>query len=120
MHTKQVRYNGVVQVSLYPQQTLELTMQELNRNRLSKTPFELTQTLGEASKGDSRHPQLPTSYQILAHLLHEPSVSDAQNAEPIGERQYAGVYLSDGWNGRKGEMLRERLVAGGRRFLEKE
>lgn len=94
--------------------------QDLNRNRLSKTPFELAQALGEATKGDLKNPQLQTSYQILAHLLHEPSLSDAQNGEPIGERQYASVYLSDGWHGRKGELLRERLVAGGRRFLEKE
>jgi hypothetical protein len=94
--------------------------QDLNRARLSKTPFELAQALGAASTGDTKNPQLSISYQILAQLVHEPSLSDAQNGEPIGERQYASVYLSDAWNGRKGELLRERLVAGGRRFLEKE
>ncbi|WVQ62366.1 uncharacterized protein L199_000506 [Kwoniella botswanensis] len=117
MHTKMVRYERIIG--------------ELNQRRLRKEPFELCQALEETVKGDSKHPLLPASYHILAHLTHEPSLRDSADyastsaepayapGEPVQERQYAAAYLGD-QRSNHAALLRGRLVVGGRRFLERD
>ncbi|WRT63978.1 uncharacterized protein IL334_000905 [Kwoniella shivajii] len=117
MHTKMVRYERVIG--------------DLNQRRLRKEPFELCQALEETVKGDSKHPLLPASYHILAHLTHEPSLRDTADyastssephhapGEPVQERQYATAYLGD-QRSNHATLLRGRLTMGGRRFLERD
>jgi nuclear pore complex protein Nup93 len=70
-----------------------------------------------------KFPLLPTAYHILAHLTQEPSIRDASSegldGAPVLERQYAGAYLGDPRSA-NAVLLRGRLTAGGRRFLERE
>ncbi|ORX34270.1 Nup93/Nic96-domain-containing protein [Kockovaella imperatae] len=105
MHTKMIRYERVIS--------------ELNARRLRKEPLELCQALMSTVEGDTKYPQLPTAYRILGYLVHEPSLSDSEHAEPIQERQYANAYLVDPTSSHA-SLLRGRLAAGGRRFLERD
>jgi hypothetical protein len=61
---------------------------------------------------------LPSAFRILAHLTYEPSLSDAVNPPPVSQRQYAKAYRDKAAD--RAGNLASRLVAGGRRFLEKE
>ncbi|ODN84353.1 hypothetical protein L202_00321 [Cryptococcus amylolentus CBS 6039] len=117
MHTKMVRYERVVA--------------ELNQKRLRKEPFELCQALSESTKSDSKHPLLSQSFNLLAHLVYEPSLRDSEYhsvpssgvappvAEPIQEGQYAAAYLGDQQT-HQAYLLRGRLIAGGQKYLERD
>lgn len=134
MHTKMVRYERVIG--------------ELNQKRLRKEPYEFCQALSESTKNDSvgpihcccnlsrpdqtkKNPLLWQSFNLLAHLVYEPSLRDSEYrgsshseavppvAEPVNERQYSAAYLGD-QKAHQAALLRGRLVTGGLKYLERE
>lgn len=136
MHTKMVRYERVIG--------------ELNQKRLRKEPYEFCQALSESTKNDSvgpihclfgvtfldlikhkKNPFLWQSFNLLAHLVYEPSLRDSEYhgsshseavppvAEPVNERQYSAAYLGD-QKAHQAALLRGRLVTGGLKYLERE
>ncbi|WVO19809.1 uncharacterized protein IAS62_001099 [Cryptococcus decagattii] len=117
MHTKMVRYERVIG--------------ELNQKRLRKEPYEFCQALSESTKNDTKNPLLWQSFNLLAHLVYEPSLRDSEYygsshseavppvAEPVNERQYSAAYLGD-QKAHQAALLRGRLVTGGLKYLERD
>lgn len=111
MHNKAIKYEKVVAA--------------LNQHRLRREPFELCLAFEAATKGDSKYPLLPDAFNILAHMMQEPSLhiatgyGSSSNAIPVTQRQYAKAYLSPTGSNAK-MLLNGRLVSGSRAYLERD
>lgn len=111
MHNKAIKYEKVVSA--------------LNAHRLRREPYELCLAFESATKGDSKYPLLPDAFNILAHMMQEPSLHIASGygsssaAIPITQRQYAKAYLSPTGSNAK-MLLNGRLVSGSRAYLERD